>query len=184
MLPVWIALGVAIVMVLWFVAAYNGLVSLRNNCENAWSQIDVQLKRRHDLIPNLIETAKGYMKHEKETLENVIKARQTAINASSVKDIMQAENFLTQALSRLMAVSENYPDLKANQSMQGLMEELTNTENKISFSRQQYNDSVMVYNTRRETIPTNIVANMFNFVKKEFFEITDPTEREVVKVQF
>ncbi|RME88318.1 MAG: LemA family protein [Planctomycetota bacterium] len=189
MIAVWILIGVIIVMVLWCMGAHNKLVRLRNNCENSWSQIDVQLKRRHDLIPNLVETCKGYMKHERETLENVIKARQQAVNVSganagNIKEVMAAENFLTQTLRSLFALTENYPDLKANTNMQELMEELTNTENKISFARQHYNDCVMVYNTAIETIPTNIVANMMNFTKKDFFEIADPTERENVKVQF
>lgn len=184
MIAVWVLLGVALVLVLWFAAAYNSLIRLRVNCENGWSQIDVQLKRRHDLIPNLVETAKGYMKHEKETLENVIKARQQAIDAKNLKDTMAAENFLTSTLRSLMAVSENYPDLKANQQMQELMEELTSTENKISFARQFYNDCVAAFNSKIQMIPTNIVAGMFNFTAKDFFEIQDPTERENVKVQF
>ena len=184
MLPSLITLGVIVILVFILMGMYNGLVRLRMQVKNAWSQIDVQLKRRYDLIPNLVETAKGYMEHEKDTLESVTKARQMAVDASNIKDQMAAENMLTSTLRSLMAVSENYPDLKANQNMMSLQEELTSTENKIGFSRQFYNDSVMGYNTKRETFPTAIIAGMFNFQREEFFEIEIPEEREAVKVKF
>ena len=180
----WIALGVVVLLVLIAIGIYNGLVNLRNQTKNAWSQIDVQLKRRYDLIPNLVETAKGYMAHERQTLEAVTKARQMAIDAKGVKEQAAAENMLTSTLRSLFAVSENYPDLKANQNMLALQEELTSTENKISFARQFYNDSAMRYNTKRETFPSNIVASIFNFAAVEFFEVEDAAERKAVKVQF
>jgi LemA protein len=179
-----ILLAVIVVLVLWFFSAYNGLVRLRNQVQNAWAQIDVQLKRRHDLIPNLIETVKGYVKHERETLENITKARTAAMQADGVAALGKAEGELSGALGRLFAVAENYPELKANQNFLALQEELTSTENKVGFARQAYNDQVMAYNTSIESIPTNIVANMFKFTQKEFFEIETPTEREVPKVQF
>ncbi len=169
-----ITIGVIVVVIFILMGMYNGLVRLRMQVKNAWSQIDVQLKRRYDLIPNLVETAKGYMEHEKDTLEAVTKARQMAVDASTIKDQMAAENMLTSTLRSLMAVSENYPDLKANQNMMSLQEELTSTENKIGFSRQFYNDSVMIYNTKRETFPTAIIAGMFNFQREEFFESEFP----------
>jgi LemA protein len=180
---------------LWAVGAYNKLVTLRNRFKNAFAQIDVQLKRRYDLIPNLVETAKGYLKHEKGTLEAVIAARNAAASAStraaanpgdaqSMKELMGAEATLTGTLGRLFALSEAYPDLKANTTMNQLMEELTSTENKVSFSRQAYNDAVMTYNTQREVFPTNIIANTFNFAAAELFEIQKPEEKEAVKVQF
>jgi len=183
-MAIWILLGVGLVIVLWFISAYNGLVRLRNHVRNAWSQIDVQLKRRHDLIPNLVNTAKGYLKHEKEVLENVTKARQQAVDVSGVKNQAEAENFLSQTLRSLFAVAENYPDLKANTNMLALQEELASTENKISFARQHYNDSAMRFNTRIEQFPTNTIAGMFNFEAAEFFEIEEPAEREVPKVEF
>lgn len=168
----------------WVVGIYNGLVRLRNAVKNAWSQIDVQLKRRHDLIPNLVETAKGYMQHERETLENITKARNLAQNASGPAEAGKAEQGLSQALSNFFVVVENYPDLKANQNFLSLQEELTSTENKIGFARQAYNDSVMVFNNKTEMFPSNIIAGMFNFKQEEFFEIEDATEREVPKVSF
>jgi LemA protein len=181
----WIILIALIVFVLlWFAATYNGLVGLRNRVRNAWSQIDVQLKRRYDLIPNLVETAKGYMAYEKEVLENVTKARQQGIDAKTVKDQAAAENLITSTLRTLFAVVENYPDLKANQNMLALQEELTSTENKISFARQFYNDSVMKYNTRVQRIPTKFVADLFSFKQEEFFEVEDAGAREAVKVKF
>jgi len=180
----WILVGIGVLVVLWFIGAYNGLVRLKNRVKNAWSQIDVQLKRRHDLIPNLVNTAKGYMKHEKEVLENVTKARQQAVDVSGVKNQAEAENFLSQTLKSMFAVSENYPDLKANTNMLALQEELSSTENKISFSRQHYNDQVMRFNTKIEQFPTNTIASMFNFDQAEFFEIEEPAEREVPKVEF
>ncbi|MCX7013716.1 MAG: LemA family protein [Candidatus Sumerlaeota bacterium] len=175
---------VVIVLILIGIVIYNGLVNLRNQTKNAWSQIDVQLKRRYDLIPNLVETAKGYIAHERQTLEAVTKARQMAIDAQGVKAQAAAENMLTSTLRSLFAVAENYPDLKANQNMLALQEELTSTENKISFARQFYNDSAMRYNTKRETFPSNIVASVFSFAAVEFFEVEDAVERKVVKVQF
>jgi len=180
---------------LWIVGIYNSLVSLRNRFKNAFAQIDVQLKRRYDLIPNLVETAKDYLKHERETLEAVIRARniaaaaaQTAAanpaDASAVRSLAAAETGLTGALSRLLVVSEQYPDLKANQNMMQLTEELTSTENKIAFARQAYNDSVMTYNTARETFPNVVFAGMFGFHPAELFKIDDATERTAPKVSF
>ncbi len=173
-----------IIIVGWFIWAYNLLVKRRIGVKNGWSQIDVQLKRRYDLIPNLVEVAKGYMEFEKETLERVIKARQQAIDVSGVKAQAQAENFLTQSLRQLFALVENYPDLKANQNMLSLQEELTSTENRIAFSRQFYNDEVARYNTLIQSLPTNLIANNFGFTKEEFFEIEEPSQREVPKVKF
>jgi LemA protein len=180
---------------LWVMGAYNGLVTLRNRFKNAFAQIDVQLKRRYDLIPNLVETAKGYMKHERDTLEAVIKARNAASSASTaaaanpanpaaMQQLMGAEAALTGTLGKLFALAEAYPDLKANQNMAKLMEELTSTENKVSFARQSFNDAVMAYNTKREIFPSNIVAGMFNFGPAELFEIKNETEREAPKVAF
>ncbi len=179
-----IFLVVIVVLFLFGIGIYNGLVKLRRRVDSAWAQIDVQLKRRYDLIPNLVETAKGYLKHEREVLENVTKARQQAINASNIKDQAQAENMLTSTLRSLFAVVENYPDLKANENMKALMEELVSTENKISFARQHYNESVMEYNTRIETVPSNIFAAMFGFRPRDFFEIEVADEREAPKVDF
>jgi LemA protein len=164
-------------------AIYNSLVRLKVRIENAWSQIDVQLKRRHDLIPNLVEAVKGYMQYEKDTLEKVIKARSQAVDASGLKDKAQAESFLTQTLRSLFAVVERYPELKANQNVLKLQEELTSTENKIAFARQYYNDEVRLYNTQIQVVPSNIVANIFGFQAKEFFEIEDAAERQVPRVQ-
>ena len=190
-----VLLLVVIVLGLWVTGIYNGLVTLRNRFKNAFAQIDVQLKRRYDLIPNLVEVAKGYLKHERETLEAVIAARNTAYAASKVaaanpadagamKGLLGAESGLAGAMSRLMVVSEQYPDLKANQNMMQLTEELTSTENKISFARQAYNDSVMVYNTTRETFPNVIFAGMFGFVAAQLFQIEDQAQREAPKVSF
>ena len=184
-----------VVLGAWIAGIYNTLVSLRNRFKNAFAQIDVQLKRRYDLIPNLVEVAKGYMKHEHSTLEDVIKARNIALAASqtaaanpadanAMKNLSAAESGLGGALSRLMVVSEQYPDLKANQNMLQLTEELTSTENKISFARQAYNDSVMSYNTTREVFPNVIFAGMFGFLPAELFHIEDPTERNAPKVSF
>ena len=199
MITALIALGVllAIVLVLglWVAGIYNKLVELRNRFKNAFAQIDVQLKRRYDLIPNLVEVAKGYMKHESSTLEAVIKARNIALAASqaaaanpadanAMKGLMSAEAGLGGALSRLMVVSEQYPDLKANANMLQLTEELTSTENKVSFARQAYNDSVQFYNTAREIFPNVVFAGMFGFTAAELFKIDDPTERNAPKVQF
>ena len=179
-----IVIGLLVAVILYFVAIYNGLVRLRVACENAWSQIDVQLKRRHDLIPNLIETVKGYMTHERDTLENITRARSSAVDASSVADKSKAESELSGALQRFNLVVENYPDLKANQNFLSLQEELTSTENKISFARQAYNDQVLFYNNKIEMFPSNILAGMFNFIKEEFFEIEVEAERDVPKVKF
>ncbi len=179
-----IFLAVVIVLAMWVFGLYNGLVRARNSFKNAWSQIDVQLKRRHDLIPNLVDTVKGYMKHERETLEAVIQARSAAINAGSIKEAGEAEGNLSNALKSLFAVAEAYPDLKANQNFLNLQEELTSTENKIAFARQAYNDSVMSYNNKVQMVPTNIVASMFNFKEADFFEIEAPEEREAPKVDF
>jgi len=181
-----IFIAIVVVVIIALVVMYNGLVQAKNSVKNAWSQIDVQLKRRHDLIPNLVETVKGYMKHERETLESVTKARQQAVDLSnaSVADRAKIENFLSQTLKSLFAVSENYPDLKANQNFLGLQEEITTTENRVSFSRQAYNDEVLNLNNKTEMFPTNIIAGMFNFEEAEFFEIEDITEKEVPKVQF
>jgi len=174
---------------------YNRLVTFRNRYKNAYAQIDVQLKRRYDLIPNLVETAKGYLKHERETLENVTKARNIAYtaaqaaaanpgDAATMKNLMSAETGLAGTLSRLMMVSEQYPDLKANQNMMQLTEELTSTENRISFARQAYNDSVMTYNTQREVFPSNLIAGMFNFAPAELFVIDKAEQKEAPKVSF
>ncbi len=180
-----IVLSLAIGTVLWYFGAYNMLVRLRQEVQNAWSQIDVQLKRRHDLIPNLVESVKGYMAHERHTLENVTKARNQAVsvNASDLKEKAQAENMLTQTLRSLFAVVERYPDLKANQNVLALQEELTSTENRISFARQFYNDQAMRLNTAIETVPTNVVATSGGFKKVEFFEIEDPVHREAPQVK-
>lgn len=187
--------GLVLLVGLFVVGKYNGLVTLRNRFKNAWAQIDVQLKRRYDLIPNLVETTKGYLKHERGTLEAVIAARNSASSANTrvagnpgdpaaMKALSSAEGALGASLGRLFALAEAYPDLKANTSMNQLMEELTSTENKISFARQAYNDSVMTYNTAREVFPTNIVAGMFNFGAAELFAIEAPEQREAVKVSF
>jgi len=184
-----------VLAVLWAIGAYNGLVTLRNRFKNAFAQIDVQLKRRHDLIPNLVETAKGYLKHERETLEAVIAARNRAVSAresasanpgdpAAMNKLQAAEGQLGATLGRLFALSEAYPDLKANQNMMQLTEELTSTENKVAFARQAYNDAVMLYNTKRETFPTAIIANSFNFTAAQLFEIEEPAQREAPKVQF
>lgn len=174
---------VAVVIGLYLIMAYNGLVRLRNRVVNAWAQIDVQLKRRHDLIPNLVETVKGYMKYEQETLDKVIKARAAAMSAQGVAATAQAENQLTNTLKSLFALVENYPELKANQNMLALQEELTTTENRIAFARQHYNDSVMTYNTAIETFPRNLIAGMFGFTRRESFTAPE-NEREPVTVQF
>jgi len=179
-----VIVGLGLLIVLWVVGAYNGLVRLRNAVKNAWSQIDVQLKRRHDLIPNLVETAKGYMVHERDTLENVTRARNLAQSAAGVANQGRAESGLTQALSGFFATAEQYPDLKANQNFLALQEELASTENRIGFARQAYNDAAMQFNNKVEMFPGNIVAGMFSFAKSEFFEIEDAAQREVPKVSF
>jgi LemA protein len=187
--------GITLLLGFWLIGAYNGLVTLRNRFKNAFAQIDVQLKRRYDLIPNLVETAKGYLKHERETLEAVIQARNIAAtaakaaaanpaDAAAMKGLLGAESGLAGALSRLMVVSEAYPDLKANQNMMQLTEELTSTENKISFARQAYNDAVTTYNTTRERFPTNLIAGIFNFAEAALFQVESAAEREAPKVKF
>src|SRR5882762_6240958 len=192
----WVFLGIIVALAVWAIGIYNGLVTLRNRFKNAFSQIDVQLKRRYDLIPNLVESVKGYIQHERGTLEAVVKARGNAVSAaqaaaarpgepSAMQGLSQAEGALGGALGRLVAVFEQYPDLKANQTVLGLQEELTSTENKIAFSRQAYNDSVMEYNTRRESFPDNIFAGMFGFSQAELLQSTDsPEERKAPKVSF
>jgi len=184
MLLLWIILAILALIVIGLVLVYNSLIRKRIRTQEAWSQIDVQLKRRYDLIPNLVETVKGYAAHEKETLERVIQARNQAIGAQGVQQQAEAENMLTGALRQLFALSEAYPDLKANQNFAQLQEELTSTENKIAFSRQHYNDSAAVYNVAREKFPNNMIANTFGFKKQDYFEIEEPTHREAPKVQF
>lgn len=179
----WIIVGVVALIVILLIATYNRLVRLRNRIDAAWAQIDVQLKRRHDLIPNLVETVKGYAAHERGTLEAVTKARQQAVAASGVEGQAQAENMLTQALRQLFAVAEAYPDLKANQNFLSLQEELTGTESRIAFARQFYNEQVLSYDNAMETFPTNIVAGTFNFEAKPYFEAEEQS-REAVRVDF
>jgi LemA protein len=193
---IWIFLGIIAAFVIWAIAIYNGLVAARNRFKNAFSQIDVQLKRRYDLIPNLVETAKGYIKHERETMEAVIRARNVALsaaqaaganpgNAQAMQSLGQAENALSGVLGRLFALSEAYPDLKANQNMLALQEELSSTENKVAFSRQAYNDSVMEYNTKRESFPDNVFAGMFGFGAAELLAATESAqERNAPRVAF
>jgi len=184
MTALWIIVGVVVLFVLALIVIYNSLVSKRVRFQEAWSQIDVQLKRRYDLIPNLVETVKGYAAHERETLERVIQARNQAIGAQGVREQAEAENMLTGALRQLFALSESYPNLKANENFAQLQEELTSTENKIAFSRQHYNDSVAVYNESRLKFPANVVANVFGFGHRDFFELEEPAERETPKVSF
>ncbi len=191
----WVILGIIILAVFFVIGLYNGLVTARNAFKNAFAQIDVQLTRRHDLIPNLVETVKGYLAHERNTLEAVINARNTAVaglkaaaanpgDPSAVQQLAGAENALSGALGKLFALAEAYPDLKANRNMMQLSEELTTTENKVAFARQAYNDSVMGYNNRREVFPSSIVAGMFNFLPAQLLEIESPEKREVPKVAF
>ena len=184
MIPLIVILALIFILVVWFIGIYNSLVRLRNQVKNSWSQIDVQLKRRHDLIPNLIDTVKGYMKHERETLENITAYRAQAMNAGSVGEKAKAEGLLGGALGQLNIAVEAYPDLKANQNFLSLQEELTSTENKISYARQSYNDQVMFFNNKIQMFPSNIVAGMFTFREEEFFELEDPTEKAVPKVEF
>ncbi|MFW6189023.1 MAG: LemA family protein [Planctomycetota bacterium] len=176
--------GLVVIAALWVVLTYNGLIRLRNRVENAWSQIDVQLKRRHDLIPNLVETAKGYMEHERETLEAVTEARNLARQASGPGEAAEAEQELSNALGQFFLVVEQYPDLKANQNFLSLQEELTSTENKIGFARQFYNDETMAYNNRVQSFPANVVANTFGFGERDFFELELEEERAVPEVEF
>ena len=190
-----VVLVVIVLIAFFFIGQYNALVTARNAFKNAFAQIDVQLTRRYDLIPNLVETVKGYIKHERETLEAVIKARNTAFaglkaaasdpgNAAAVSQLAGAESALGSALGRLFAVAEAYPDLKANQNMMQLSEELTSTENKVAFARQAYNDAVMTYNNKREVFPSSVVAGMFNFTPAQLLEISKPEAREAPKVSF
>jgi LemA protein len=190
-----IFIGILIAIAVFFIGIYNKLVNLRNGVKNGFAQIDVQLTRRHDLIPNLVEVAKGYMKHERETLEGVITARNAAVSglknasanpsdAGSIKELAGAEAMLTGALGKLFALAEAYPDLKANQNMLALQEELSSTENKVAFSRQAFNDTVMSFNNARENFPNNLVANFFNFKPAELLEIEAPEKRAVPDVSF
>ncbi len=191
----WVVLGLIVVVAIWAIGIYNGLVAARNAFKNAFAQIDVQLTRRHDLIPNLVEVVKGYMAHERETLQAVIEARAGAVSGlnaakanpgdpGAMKQLSGAENMLTATLGRLFALSEAYPDLKANQNMMQLQEELASTENRVAFSRQAYNDSVMEYNNRREMFPNNLIAGTFNFQPGALLEIESAEKREVPKVSF
>ena len=180
----WIALVVIVLLIIWIIAMYNSLVSAKLKVDNAWSQIDVQLQRRFDLIPNFVETVKGYMAHESETFEKITALRTSWSNSSSVGEKAKLDNELSETLKTIMAVSENYPDLKANTNFSELSEELRNTENKISYSRQFYNDSVTMYNTKLELFPSNIVANMFNFKSRELFATESDEARKNVKVDF
>jgi len=184
LIVVLILVGIPLLLILFVIGVYNALVRLRNQVDNAWSQIDVQLKRRHDLIPNLVETAKGYMKHERGTFEAITKARSQAMGANTVNEAAKAEGALGEALSKFMLVVENYPDLKANQNFLAVQEELTGTENKISFARQSYNDQVLFFNNKIQMFPSNIIAGMFKFIKRDFFEVEVAAEREVPKVSF
>ncbi len=169
----WIGIGIIVALIIWIIGIFNNLVSLRNQVKNAWRQIDVQLKRRHDLIPNLVEVVKDYMSYEQETLEKVIQARNGAVNAHNPEEAIAAEGILTGALGKLFALMENYPDLKANENVSRLMEELSGTENKIAFARQFYNDSVMALNNAVESFPSNIVANIFSFKHATYFEVPE-----------
>ena len=180
----WIALVIIVLLVIWIISIYNGLIKSRQKVDNAWSQIDVQLQRRFDLIPNFVETVKGYMTHESETFEKIAQLRTSWANSSTVREKAKLDGELSGALKTIMAVSENYPELKANQNFSELSEELRNTENKISFSRQFYNDSVTMYNTKLELFPSNIVAGMFNFQKRDLFAAESDEARKNVKVDF
>lgn len=184
-MPTWLIVLIVIVVliILWFIGVYNSLITLRNRVRDQWAQIDVQLKRRFDLIPNLVNTVKGYAKHESDTLENVVKARNTYVTASTPEEKMAANNELSNTLTKLFALSENYPDLKANTNFLQLQSELQDTENKIATARQFYNDTVISYNNKVEMVPSNIVASMFHFGKEEFFKANEQ-ERENVKVEF
>ena len=184
MLWLWFVVGVVGLLLIVVVLLYNRLVRLRNRVENAWAQVEVQLRRRYDLIPNLVETVKGYASHERATFEEVTKARTAAQEARTVPEQAQAENLLTQAIGRLFAVAEDYPELRATENFQQLQAQLEETEGKIAISRQVYNDAVLTYDTAIETVPTNIVANAFRFEEKPYFEIEEPAAREAPRVQF
>ena len=181
---IWIVVGIVVLLLIAAVVLYNRLVSLRNRVENAWAQVDVQLKRRYDLIPNLVETVKGYASHERTTFEEVTKARTAAQQAQTVQEQAKAENILTEAIGRLFAVAEQYPELRATENFQQLQGQLEETEGKIAVSRQVYNDAVLTYDTALETVPTNIVGNMFSFEAREYFEVEEPAAREAPRVQF
>jgi len=183
-LTAWIVLGVGGVIVLWAIVTYNAMITLRNRIANAWSQIDVQLRRRYDLIPNLVETVKGYAAHERQTFEEVTKARQAGIDASTVQDQAAAENMITQALRRLFAVAEAYPQLRATENFQMLQEELSGTESKIAYARQFYNDTVLSYHNMIQSFPARIIAGMGGFKMRDYFEIEEPEAKQPVKVQF
>ncbi|MCY2925993.1 MAG: LemA family protein [Planctomycetota bacterium] len=183
MIPILVVVGIIVLLLIVVVSVYNGLVQKRMRCQEGWSQIDVQLKRRYDLIPNLVETVKGYAGHEKSTLEAVINARSRAMGASGVKDQAEAENMLSGALRQLFALQESYPNLKANENFSSLQEELTGTENKIAFSRQHYNDTVSIYNTSCQTFPNNMIAGMFGFKEREFFQ-GEEAVKQAPKVSF
>ena len=180
----WVVIGVIAVIVLWFIATYNRMIVLRNRIDNSWSQIDVQLRRRYDLIPNLVEIVKGYAAHERQTFEEVTKARQAGIDASTVQDQAAAENMITQALRRLFAVAEAYPQLRATENFQMLQEELSGTESKIAYARQFYNDTVLSYHNMIQSFPARIIAGMGGFKMREYFEIEEPEAKQPVKVQF
>jgi LemA protein len=180
----WIVIAIVVVLALVVVAIYNRLVRLRNRVENAWAQVDVQLRRRYDLIPNLVEAVKGYASHERATFEEVTKARTAAQQAQTVEEQGQAENLLTQAIGRLFAVAEQYPELRATENFQQLQSQLEETETKIAVSRQVYNDAVLTYATALETVPTNIVGNLFSFEARQYFEVEEPAAREAPRVQF
>src|SRR3989338_8491496 len=182
MIIVAVLLGLIVLLVLCVIGIFNSLVALKNQVKNAWSQIDVQLKRRHDLIPNLIETVKGYAQHERQTLEKIVQARTQAINSQGVAEKAKAEGELTSVLTKFFALAENYPDLKANQNFLSLQEELSSTENKIAFSRQNYNDQVLFYNNKIQMFPSNLIAQNFNFKAEESFAVDSPAEKMVPKV--
>jgi len=184
MIAVWIILSIVVVLILWFIIIYNRLIGLKNRTDEAFSDIDVQTKRRYDLIPNLVETVKGYAKHEREVLENVTKARAEAMNAQGMADQAKAENQITEALKSVFALAENYPQLKANENFAKLQDELTGTEDKIEASRRFYNANVRDFNIAIETFPSNLIANMFHFIRRELFETKNAAEKEPVKVDF
>ncbi len=183
-MAIWIILAIVVIVIIAIISIYNGLVRLRVKIDNAWSQIDVQLQRRFDLIPNFVETVKGYMNHERETFEKITELRTSWAKTTTISEKADLDNQLSGALKTIMAVSENYPDLKANQNFSELSEELRNTENKISFSRQFYNDTVASYNTKLQVVPSNIIAGIFNFKPRELFEVENEEIRKNVKVDF